>query len=497
MVYRTECQMFLNFGSFIPDHTCQRRFEISESVTMWDYFDGKCVFITGGSGFLGTAIVSAGYSHGGFPYLYPLSRWEKVSSDPVKCRDLRDAEGLIAMRHRALYARWTEDLPPQYADTLCKSDRLIVLNGDIRHPRMGLSDSQISMVRENAEIFIHAASSINLTSSLADLATPIVKATEMAAELALSCQHLTRFVYVSSAYANAHLGQRSELSDVPIDEKIYPPSHEIPVLSEWEEVQKTGTSPVFETEDHPWTYAYAKYLTERLLFRWFSDVDAARKLLVIRPSAIGPAQKLPYPGYCFPQSTPTTSAAAAFLLSKESKIRIATRCTNPSTEAYTDEVPVDVVVDRLLSHLALGTIGYVHAVSGKRARTNFVEWWQSMMQLRRIPWDLEVEWVYENWKTPNQHPVARLWVTIGSCLCFSEDRTLAIREQLVAHGDCLDLQLFTTTHMGRQLRERTKHLRSVMDEMAAKMPGGAEIVRKYYGNFGREQHGSPQVKARL
>ncbi|PLB48480.1 putative male sterility domain-containing protein [Aspergillus steynii IBT 23096] len=440
---------------------------------MWDSFDGKCVLITGGSGFLGTAVV------------YRLVTRTSVSLIYILCRGGR----------KALYTRWKKSLPDQFADKLCRSNRLLVLDGNIIKPNMGLSDSQVDIVREDVEIVIHAASSINLTSNLSSLAPTVIKATEIVAQFALACSFLTRFVYVSSAYANAHLDPRSESIDVAVQEKIYPPSQQDTALTEWEEVQKTGTSSVYDTEDYPWSYAYAKHLTERLLFRMFNDHDVTECLLIVRPSIIGPAQKCPYPGYCVPCSTPTTSAAVSFLLSADSEIRTTTRCPDPDAEVHIDEVPVDVVADRLLSHLAVGTTGCVHAVSGKRARTNYLEWWQPIMQLRRIPWELKRVWIYENWKTPNQHPISRLWVALGSSFCFSEDRTIAISEELAEHGDCSDLQLFTTAHMGRQLLERTQQLRSVMDQIAAHSPRDAEIIQAYYQDFGRE--GVERLNARL
>lgn len=342
---------------------------------------------------------------------------------------------------------------------------------------------------------IHAASSINLSSSLKSLAPIIVRATETVAKFALTCPFMTRFVYVSSAYANAHLGPRSDSIDVAIHERIYSPSQQDTSLLEWEEVQKTGTNQVYEAEDYPWAYAYAKHLTERLLYRWFSDEAATECLLIMRPSIVGPAQKHPYPGYCVPNSTPTTSAVASFLLSTDSDVKVTTHCPNPDAEVHMDEVPVDVVADRLLGHLAIGTTGCVHAVSGKRARMNYLEWWKPIMQLRRIPWELKRVWVHENWKTPNQHPISRLWVALGSLFCFSEDRTEEISEKLANAGDCPDLQLFTTAHMGRQLFQRTQHIRSVMDQVAANSPRDAETVQTYYRDFGRE--GVERINARL
>ncbi|KAI9038874.1 putative male sterility domain-containing protein [Aspergillus affinis] len=443
---------------------------------MWDYFDDKCVLITGGSGFLGTAIVYRLVTH-------------TAATSPiyVLCRGGR----------KALYSRWRKLLPSQFADRLCQSNRLIVVDGDIKKPNVGLSDAQIDIVRQDVEIVIHAASSINLKTDLTTLTPTIIQATETVAKFALTCHVLTRFVYVSSAYANAHLGPRSEGIDVLVDERIYNPCQHDTALTEWKDVQKIGTSWVYEAEDYPWAYAYAKHLTERLLLQWFGDANAAQSLLIIRPSIIGPAQKVPYPGYCFPNSTPLTTATAAVLLSTDLEMKTTTRFPNPDAEVHMDEVPVDVVADRLLSHLAIGTAGCVHAVSGERARMKYLEWWRSIMQLRQIPWEPKRIWLYENWKTPNQHPISQLWVAFGSSFCFSEDRTRAISEALVRNADCADLQLFTTSNIARQLLERTEHLRTIMDQLASKNPKDAKTIQTYYRGFGSDRRASVGMTARL
>lgn len=51
-----------------------------------------------------------------------------------------------------------------------------------------------------------------------------------------------------------------------------------------------------------------------------------------------------------------------------------------------DEVPVEVVVNRLVVHIAYGTYGFVHAVSGTIGRKSRPDIYQAVVKLRRRCW---------------------------------------------------------------------------------------------------------------
>ncbi|BAE55498.1 unnamed protein product [Aspergillus oryzae RIB40] len=140
------------------------------------------------------------------------------------------------------------------------------------------------MIRDEDHIIIHAASSINLGSALKRVSDPIIGASEIMANLAFTCKRLDRFIYVSSAYSNAHLYPRGPDADVQINEEICEPGRQSLVLDELNEVRKSGTSQAYEAENFPWAYAYAKHITERLLQHYFSVHAAEKKLLIIRPT---------------------------------------------------------------------------------------------------------------------------------------------------------------------------------------------------------------------
>lgn len=361
------------------------------------------------------------------------------------------------------------------------------MNGDTLMTDMGLSKTDLETVRRTVSIVVHSASSINLSKPLHCLSQSIIQASERVAELSLTLDNFERFVYVSTAYANTHLHARSQVPgfDVDIKEDVYCLENQGNPVDEWNDVKHLGTSKAYESEDFPWAYAYAKHLTERLLLYRFDQSAAKNKLLIVRPSIIGPAQRFPFPGYSMPLSTPSTMLAAALALEPYWRWKIATQMPAPEMQIQVDEVPVDVVVDRILSHLAAGNHGCVHAVSGRRARVTCQEWWKQFMSLRRIPWAVRPLWLEMDWKSREQHRTSRLYVILGTSFAFSEDRTVALSHE-VDQEKSPDLQLFTRINMENCLLIRAKHIRYVMEMFAQKSWGAWLVFHVFYRNFGVE-----------
>ncbi|KAJ5367102.1 hypothetical protein N7541_001043 [Penicillium brevicompactum] len=424
---------------------------------MWDYYNDKIVFITGGTGFLGTALVYRLLTQTSVSHVYLLYRGDSQKVE----------------------SKWKESLGPTTVEKLLGLNRVTAMNGDILLPNLGLSQGDLSTIQEQVDVIIHSASSINLGKPLSGLKDVIVGASEMITEIALNCTNLDRFVYVSTAYANAYLPSSDDSIEVEIKEEIHDPNPRPNLSKEWADVQQFGSSDAFRNHDFPWSYAYAKNLTERLLLRRFTQSDAGAKLLIVRPSIIGPAQNFPSPGYNVPLSCPPTMLTAAFALSPKWRAIIGTKAVEKSSQLSIDEVPVDVVVDRLLAHLAMGTDGCVHAVSGKRARIPSLEWWQLATEHRRLPWKCRLNLKDLNWKSPEQHPMARLFVILGSSFCFCEDRTVNLSQDPIV-AECEELQLFTKINLGQKLLGRTEDIRFVMTHFAKRSLGARLMVKLFY-----------------
>ncbi|KAE8378261.1 male sterility protein-domain-containing protein [Aspergillus bertholletiae] len=377
---------------------------------MWEYYSDKTILITGASGFLGTAIT-----------------------------------------HSQLIKRWGRSLPESDSSWLLNLESVTVIDGDIMKKDLGLPPKILSELRKEVNIIIHAASTINLTYSLEQVFEHIVLPSESLAQMALGFSDLDRFVYVSTAYANTHLYKCSSEPQTEINEEIYPLLGEGKLLHDTllnaeearDQIKKTGSSREFELHDFPWSYAYAKHLTERLILHLFKEKGWVSKVLVIRPSVIGPAMRHPYPGYTVPLSTPSTALATAIVACHAFSVVVPTRCTYPETQATIDEVPVDVVVDRMVAHMALNTTGCVHAVGGENNRLCLQDIWGAAMELRRIPWEPRIIWSSTtDWHSPELHPALRLYVILGTAFIFTEEKTKALWNRL-SPDERQDISLFS------------------------------------------------------
>ena len=366
-------------------------------------------------------------------------------------------------------------LPTSIATNLTQSERITILDGELGDTAtMNLSHEELQMLKTTVHIIIHAAASIELKNSLRELSYTVIAPTLCLTQYALKFAYLERFVFLSTAYVNAHLWQISKSADVAVDERVYPlengsecPYETAPDV--WKEVQKTGTSGEYEAHDFPWPYAYAKHLSERLVLQKAAEKNALDKILIIRPSVVGPADELPFPGFNVAYSTPSTACAAAYALHPGRKIRLATRCDNPDQQATIDEVPVDVVADRLLMHVALGTSGCVHAVSGENGRLRIEEWWNAFKTERRLPWNIKPVWTSNDWHSTSLHHVARNFKIIGTSFAFSDEKMNEVVKKLSA-DEKENLKLFAdrSRPYSHSLVHRRHHIRAIARQLAQK-----------------------------
>ncbi|OQE39356.1 hypothetical protein PENCOP_c007G07424 [Penicillium coprophilum] len=408
---------------------------------IWDYYNGKTIFVTGGTGFIGTALLCRLLSQSSPRRVYVLSRG---GSDKAK-------------------AKWSNILPPSAANILTENERLTILDGELGNTAtMSLPEETIQMLKRTVHIVFHAASSVQLHNSLRELAYTVLAPSICLTQYALKFPNLERFVFFSTAYANAHLWKTHESTDVSVDERVYPLGREEEdyykiALEAWSAVQKAGSSDEYDAHDFPWPYAYAKHLAERLVLQKAVERNRMDKILIIRPSVLGPADKFPYPGFATSDGAPSTACAAAYILHAGRRIKLSTRCKSPDQESTIDEVPIDVVVDRTLVHVALRTSGCVHAVSGEQGRLSTEEWWRAFKNERRLPWNAKPSWTDEDWHSSDLHQIARRFKIIGTSFAFSQERTVKAVEKL-GTGERESLQLFADRSNPYSLRLRRHHI---------------------------------------
>lgn len=287
-------------------------------------------------------------------------------------------------------------------------------------------------MKGDVNIYIHLACSISLRRPLPEIAKSIIDPTLEMAKIALASTSFERFVYISTAYANAHLHHLHQGVDTSVCERIYPlragggDSTDV----EWSDLRVSGTTLEYEANNFPFPYAYAKHLTERLLSRLFEAEQMSDSLLIVRPSILGPALRDPYPYYEIRGSAPATNFLAAAVAAPSLRMAFSSRFGNPMQQGTLDEVPVDIVVNRILMHTSQSSSGIVHAVVGAPGRRTFQSLWQKAMSERRLPWHPRPVWLDVDWHSPVLHAIAHASIIMGTSYLFEDTRVKAIWSQM-------------------------------------------------------------------
>ena len=205
---------------------------------------------------------------------------------------MSDAHNMRSKRSRRLHSRlfrvWDQTLPAHLATQLRTCGRITVFDGDIEKPLLGLNEKQIMILKQGVQHIIHSASSINLKASLPKLVPCIIEATLTIAEMAQSFPLLERFVYISTAFANSHLHDVTGILKAEAREVVHPMRDGLLDLEsatdELDQVRKYGAIAEDHTRYFPFSYGYAKHLTERLLIGMFESSPVCS---AIKPKCTG------------------------------------------------------------------------------------------------------------------------------------------------------------------------------------------------------------------
>ncbi|XP_030041062.2 putative fatty acyl-CoA reductase CG5065 [Manduca sexta] len=348
-----------------------------------DFYKGKNVFITGGTGFVGKSLVEK-----------LLRSCPEVNSIYLL---LRQKKGLSTEeRLRELCNNKLFDLLRQQNPEFCKKLRLVA--GDITMDGLGLSDKDREELSEKCHIVFHSAACVRFDQKLKDALIMNTTGTLRVLTLAETMKNLEVFVHVSTAYCRCDLPQ--------LCERLYPAVHSPRRLLQLLEWMDDDTLAYLEPKliaSEPNTYSYTKAVTEDLVDEFSSKFPIA----IARPSIVTAAWKEPIPGWVDNLNGPTG------LLIGSGKGVIRTMHCEPSYTA--DAVAVDVVANACI------LIAYVTA-QDKPKETQFYN--LTLSKVIKISWDQIIK-LGEKWV--NEYPYSMvLWYPGGT-----------IKSYWVSHQLCL------------------------------------------------------------
>lgn len=244
------------------------------SSQVGDYFAGKTVMLTGGTGFIGKVLVEKLLRCcPDVDKIYLLIR-PKAGQDPVDRirKEFSDCKLFDKLRKTQ----------PNY------DKKLIPICSDMVKPNLGLSDEDAATLQEDVHIIFHSAATIRFDEKLKLSLELNVVGCQKLIELSRKMKRLEVFEHVSTAYA--HCDKQH------IEEIFYPPPADVDKLLDavsWMTDDMINNITPQLLGKKPNTYTFTKAIAEHKIL----ELGKGLPICVIRPSIVGAAWKDPFPGW--------------------------------------------------------------------------------------------------------------------------------------------------------------------------------------------------------
>ncbi|XP_066990942.1 putative fatty acyl-CoA reductase CG5065 [Anabrus simplex] len=245
----------------------------ARATPIQNFFSGSCVLVTGGTGFVGKALV------------------EKLLRS---CPDLRTIYLLIrpkrgmdvASRHKELlkhpvFDRIRSECPAVFS-------KIVSVNGDVSEPGLGLSPIDRQQLVEQVNVVFHSAATVRFNEKLKAAVILNTLGTQRVIQLCRSMHKLQAFVHVSTAYSNA--------DKTDVGEQVYPPPADPERVIQCCDALTDDALEVVAHRlqgRHPNTYTLTKAMAEWIVAEEADNLPAA----IVRPSIVTAAWKEPVPGW--------------------------------------------------------------------------------------------------------------------------------------------------------------------------------------------------------
>ncbi|KAG8196975.1 hypothetical protein JTE90_013126 [Oedothorax gibbosus] len=277
-----------------------------------DFYEGKSVFITGATGYLGVVLLES--------LLRLCPEIERIYILVRPKKGVQPESRKEAIFKKLVFQVLRETEPDVF-------QKVVVVSGDVSQPDLGMDEIGLQKIIENVSIVFHCAASISFLRPLSYILSHNAEGVVYTIELCRRLKKLKALVYTSTAFSNCNR------QNTKIEENIY----RLPFHSEkFIEVLRKGNESEMEefmNLCHPhWPnyYTFSKNLAENIIKDSASDLPTA----IVRPSLIVNVWKKPTPGFVEDQSglsALTIGVGKGFI-----------RVLHGSPDARLDLVPVDV-----------------------------------------------------------------------------------------------------------------------------------------------------------
>ncbi|KAG6454638.1 hypothetical protein O3G_MSEX008790 [Manduca sexta] len=241
----------------------------AEEQSVADFYDGKSIFITGGTGFLGKVLIAR-----------LLLDCPKIKNIYLMARGKRGVsveKRIIELRDNFVFSKLKIENPEALK-------KIVPIVGDITTPGLGISADDENELIEKVSIVFHVAATVKFNLPLREALKNNVEGTMQVLSLCKRMKNIQMLVHVSTAYAHC-------LKDV-IEEKLYPPPMDFTDLY----LQLKGADDKDISKiigSWPNTYTFTKSLAEHYLAKNRGNIPVT----IVRPSIVAPIEEGPLEGW--------------------------------------------------------------------------------------------------------------------------------------------------------------------------------------------------------
>ncbi|XP_025837497.1 putative fatty acyl-CoA reductase CG5065 [Agrilus planipennis] len=282
-----------------------------------EFYKDTTIFITGGTGFVGKALLEkllrTCYQ---LDKVYLLVRPKKGNQGDQRLKEL------IA---NPVFDRIREKNPEIFS-------KIYLIPGDMSQPGLGLSANDRNTLIQQVNLVFHSAATVRFHENLKDALTLNTLATKRVLDVCKAMRNLKCFIHVSTAYSNADKRD--------IQEIVYNPTRDPEALLNCidalpENILDEITDKLIG--DHPNTYTFTKSLAEKIVLEYSEYIPCA----IVRPSIVTASWKEPFPGW-----VDNVSGITGIMLEVSRGTIKSIICKE---DLVVDLIPVDVVANTLIT----------------------------------------------------------------------------------------------------------------------------------------------------